>query len=269
MSIPTGLALAELVERHQAEALRDLPFERLRVADGWAVCSGAGSHVNKAAGLGFAGPVGAADLDALVAFFETRGVEPKVELSSFAEPALLRALADRGLVLEGLETVLVRAVEPVPAPPTPRDVTLVHVSPTDEAALREAVTTSAQGFVPEGGEVAAELLDFALAVARLPVADTFVARADGRAVGAGSAVTSGGVTGLFGTSVAPGYRRRGIQQALIAARLACARARGSRLAYIVSLPGIATERNAARLGFALAYARVVLVKRGPGLAPSP
>ena len=74
---------------------------------------------------------------------------------------------------------------------------------------------------------------------------------------------------LFGTSVLPAFRRRGIQQALIAARLGRALSLEAELASITSHPGIPTERNAARLGFQLAFARSVLVKRGPGLVPSP
>ena len=69
--------------------------------------------------------------------------------------------------------------------------------------------------------------------------------------------------------VRPAFRGRGIQQALIAVRLGRARERGCTIACIHSRPGIPTERNAARLGFALAYHKVVLVRPGPGLAPSP
>ena len=55
------------------------------------------------------------------------------------------------------------------------------------------------------------------------------------------------------------FRRRGIQQALMAARLqACADA-GCRIACIHSDPAVATARNARRLGFALAYTTVTVV----------
>ena len=74
---------------------------------------------------------------------------------------------------------------------------------------------------------------------------------------------------LFGASVLPAFRRRGIQQALISARLQTALSLGADLASITSHPGIPTERNAARLGFQLAYVRAVMVKRGPELVPSP
>jgi GNAT superfamily N-acetyltransferase len=65
--------------------------------------------------------------------------------------------------------------------------------------------------------------------------------------------------------VLPEFRRRGIQQALIAARLNYAAARGARLATIGSKPGAGTERNVRRMGFATAYTKPVMVRPGPGL----
>jgi hypothetical protein len=44
--------------------------------------------------------------------------------------------------------------------------------------------------------------------------------------------------------------------------------RGCILATISSRPGIPTERNALRLGFTMAYTKVILVRPGPGLAAS-
>ena len=96
-----------------------------------------------------------------------------------------------------------------------------------------------------------------------------VAYVDGEIAGAAGSSYRGGVMSLFGTSVLPRFRRRGIQQALIIARLGRGLSLHADLASITSHPGIPTERNAARLGFQFAYARAVMVKRGPGLVPSP
>ena len=99
--------------------------------------------------------------------------------------------------------------------------------------------------------------------------DSYVAYAGDEVAGAGGCGTRHGVTSLFGTSVLPRFRRRGIQQALMAVRLERALSLGSDLADITSHPGIPTERNAGRVGFRLAFVRPVLVRRGPGLVPSP
>ncbi|HSP78091.1 MAG TPA: GNAT family N-acetyltransferase, partial [Myxococcaceae bacterium] len=211
----------------------------------------------------------------LVHFFESRGVEPKVELSPFVAPRLLAGLAARGFVLSELENVLVRRLpleeELRLALPHgwPAGVDVERVDLTDEAAVREYVEVSGSGFLPEGERMPEVFLEAGFKAARMPGYDGFVARFGREVAGAGGCESGDGLTMLFGTSVKPAFRRRGIQQALIAARLRRARERGSELAIIVSRPGIPTERNAARLGFAMAYTRVVLVKHGEGLVPSP
>ena len=109
----------------------------------------------------------------------------------------------------------------------------------------------------------------ALKAPQLPHYDSFVARLGGELVGAGGCASRAGLTALFGTSVRSDFRGRGVQQALIAQRLARAVERGSLGATLVSAPQGTTERNAVRLGFRLAYARAILVRPGPGLERSP
>ena len=60
-----------------------------------------------------------------------------------------------------------------------------------------------------------------------------------------------------------------VQAALIARRLEHARDQGCELVTIGSRPGIATERNAARLGFYVAYTKVIMAMPGEGLTSSP
>jgi len=267
--------IARVVERKQATAAAELARESQPFAEGWLAFGGPGSYVNKACGFGLEGPLTDAALDGLVAFFVQRGVEPKVELSSFTPPALLAGLASRGFVLKEFENVLARPLPPSEEPRAllpqgwPSGVTVERVDPADEAALREYVTVSASGFLPEGEPVPDVFMEAGLKGGRSATYDSYVARVGREVVGAGGCESSGGSTALFGTSVKPAFRRRGVQQALIAARLERGRERGSRLAFIISGPGIPTERNAVRLGFSMAYTRVVLVKRGEGLVPSP
>jgi hypothetical protein len=60
-----------------------------------------------------------------------------------------------------------------------------------------------------------------------------------------------------------------VQLALLVHRLERARALGCPLAVIGSKPGVATERNAARMGFRVAYTKVILRKPEQGLQRSP
>ncbi len=90
--------------------------------------------------------------------------------------------------------------------------------------------------------------------------DSFLATIQGEAAGGSGMESAPPVACLFGTSVLPRFRRRGIQAALILKRVERARERGCELAVIHSKPGIPTERNAARVGFFMAYTKVVMVQ---------
>jgi GNAT superfamily N-acetyltransferase len=269
------IELARLIERKQAVAAAELALESQPLADGWLSFGGPGAYVNKACGLGMERPLTDAELDTLVTFFTSRGVEPRIELCPFAHPSLLPGLAQRGFILRHFVNTLVRKLPPgnaplvTPAPSMPPGLTIERVDPTDAAAVRQYVEVAESGFLPEGErEVPEVFMNLGLKAARKPTQDCFVARLGGEIVGAAGCEARDGATALFGTSVKPAWRRRGIQQALIAARLERARERGSQLATIMSSPGIPTERNAARLGFTMAYTRVILVKHGEGLVPS-
>jgi ribosomal protein S18 acetylase RimI-like enzyme len=71
-----------------------------------------------------------------------------------------------------------------------------------------------------------------------------------------------GIAQLTGAATAPAFRRRGIQSALLAARLADATAAGCDVAVITVQPGSKSQQNAQRRGFDLLYTRAVLVKAG-------
>jgi GNAT superfamily N-acetyltransferase len=67
-----------------------------------------------------------------------------------------------------------------------------------------------------------------------------------------------GIAQLTGAGTAPAFRRRGIQSALLSARLADATAAGCDLAVITVQPGSKSQQNAQRRGFDLLYTRAVL-----------
>ncbi|RKH04159.1 N-acetyltransferase [Corallococcus sp. CA053C] len=266
--------LARRFERKQAQVAVGLATESAPLADGWMAFGGVGSYVNKSCGYGLGQEVTGAQLDALVDFFSSRGVEPKAELSPYTPVPLLHALAERGFVLREFETVLYRPLRETEdlrklSRGAPAELTIERIDPSDDAAVRRFAEVSGSGFVPEGETLSEGFLAMGMKGARTPGTDAFVAWLNGVPVGAGGCETSDGLTSLFGTSVLPAWRRRGIQQALIAARLVRAVELGSDVAAIMSGPGIPTERNAMRMGFLMAYARAVLVKHGAGLEPSP
>ena len=69
----------------------------------------------------------------------------------------------------------------------------------------------------------------------------------------------GSIAQFTGAATLPAHRRRGVQTALLAARLAAAAA-GCDLAVITTAPGTRSQRNAQRQGFDLLYTRAILIK---------
>jgi|GEM_PF-393540 len=264
VSLPTRRELAEIFEPIQAEAMAGIVPDVLRVAGAVLTFGGRESFANRGIGLGLGmhGDPSDAELDAIDAFFASRGVVPRLELTTFAEPRLLRRLADRGYTLFLTMDLLVRGVSDVPIVP---GVEVHRVDPNDDAAVLEHCRAAGSGFQEAGAEVPPEHLATMLAAARTPGTDLVAVRVDGRIVGAGSSTCSGSLAALYGTSVAAEYRRRGIHRALIAERVRLAAERGCSMATIISAPAGPTERNALRVGFALGYTRYILVRRAPGL----
>ena len=80
--------------------------------------------------------------------------------------------------------------------------------------------------------------------------------------GGGSVRIADGLAQLCGAATLPDHRRRGIQTAFLAARLAAAGRAGCDLAVVTTQPGSKSQENARRRGFALLYTRAVLVRGG-------
>jgi GNAT superfamily N-acetyltransferase len=90
--------------------------------------------------------------------------------------------------------------------------------------------------------------------------ERYLARLDGRAVGGGSMRLFEGIAQLCGAATLPDARRRGVQSALLARRLADAGRSGCTLAVMTTQPGSKSQQNAQRQGFELLYSRNVLAR---------
>ena len=114
--------------------------------------------------------------------------------------------------------------------------------------------TSARGWSESG------FGDFMLGLARVGAARadalSFLAELDGRPVATGAMSIHEGVALMAGASTVPEARGRGAQLALLDARLRHASEQGCDLAMMCALPGSASQRNAERHGFRIAYTRV-------------
>lgn len=281
--------VARAEEARQARALSEIATHARSFAGGTAGRSQPGSWSNSSVGLALKGPVTQGEVDEVVAWYEAAGIEPRFEVSPFADGTLLRALEAHRCVALLFENTFVRALAPgeraAPVVETPRALRVEAVDPKDPDAVRRYSAIAMSGFL-KPGEAASEE-DFAISarIVANPRTVAMLATIDGEPVGAGAAAvsepiqigagatagTDGGagegtrILAMFGATVLPQWRRRGVQQALLAARINHGLERGATLATIGSMPGIPTERNVRRMGFELAYTKVHVVKPGPGL----
>jgi GNAT superfamily N-acetyltransferase len=98
-----------------------------------------------------------------------------------------------------------------------------------------------------------------VAIAR-PCVTGFIAWVDGEPAGSAALCMRDGVATLFSTSTHPSFRRRGVQTALIRARLAHASAAGCDIAIVTTSPGSDSQRNVQRYGFDVSYTRVTMTR---------
>jgi ribosomal protein S18 acetylase RimI-like enzyme len=91
----------------------------------------------------------------------------------------------------------------------------------------------------------------------------FVASVEGRLVacGTGLVIPEHKVFALCGAGTLAEFRGRGLQTALLRARMAAALEAGCEYAVVVTQGGTISQRNAERLGFRVAYSKVTVIKQ--------
>src|SRR3954447_15209760 len=255
-------SIAEAVRR-RAPDLRAAVFE---IAGGAAVFAGPESPTNKMIAVGFDGLPAAADLDRVEREFAGRRAALQAEVSTLADAELHGGLVRRRYEPGGFENVLGHPLSDV----TPADPAIVvaraepHVIPALMDVLVTAFTTPDTGGI--GGDTLppAEAMREALArTMSVSGVEGFAARIDGRIAGAAAFRIDGGIAQFCGAGTLPAFRRRGVQTALLRARLQRAREARCSVAVVVTQPASKSQQNVQREGFALLYARQLLVKSAP------
>lgn len=228
----------------------------LAVGGGYATYAGAASPLTQAFALGLHGPLPAAELDRLEAFFHSRGAAAAVELCSLADSSLQRAFVARGYrVAERSDVMVCRVTEAPEAFRVPAGVTIRRAIPGE---LTELARVVASGFV-EGKPATEGLQGVIEGFYRMSTATPFAADYEGKLAGGGVLMVHRRVGALCGAAVLPGARGRGVHHALLEARLAAARALRCETAMVVAQPGTSSHRNAERAGFTVAYPRAKYV----------
>ncbi|MGE0863912.1 MAG: GNAT family N-acetyltransferase [Vicinamibacterales bacterium] len=215
-----------------------------------AMFSGVGSPLTQTFGLGVGASFTESDLDAIEAFFTTRGSSVFHEVSPLAGVEVFATLAGRGYRPVELSSVMFRVLDSKRDSEAVNPRIRVREVTRDEAGLYASV--SARGW-SETAEVQAFIDGFARV--SVEYATCTVAELDGTAIAAAALYLSEGVGLLAGASTVPEGRRQGAQAALLDWRLKRLAAEGCDLAMICAAPGSASQRNAERNGFRIAYTR--------------
>lgn len=233
----------------------------LEVAGGCAVFAGADSPLTNAVGIGLKGRVSEADLDAMEAFFQSRGAPVIVDLCPLADAGLLEALSRRGYHATDFNTVLVKRLAGVEIALTPR----VRRALPDEGDLWSY--TVGRGFF-EQTHVTTEEMNVGRAIFAMPGVMCYLASIElgqaaaecGDAAAGGASAIHDGLATLFADSTIAGFRRQGLHRELIVARLNDAVAQRCDLATASTQPGAISQRNYERMGFEVVYTKITLMK---------
>jgi GNAT superfamily N-acetyltransferase len=258
----SDLALSRRLERAEghaciqyAEARRRLSPDSgakwIECAGAYAVFDGVESPITQTFGLGIFEELSPATLDVIERFFLDLGAPADHEVSPFAGVAALEMLCMRNYRPVEISSVLYRPVERPAA--VEQSAVSVRVIAPDEAQLWSEI--SARGWSHEHPELRDFLLDLGTVAAAREGGVCFLAEYEGTPGAAGVLCIHDGVALFGGSATVPELRRRGLQAAVLHARMQYAFQHGCDLAMMVTQPGSDSQRNAERKGFRIAYTR--------------
>jgi GNAT superfamily N-acetyltransferase len=242
---------AELIEA-RTRSFPDRDATWIEVAGAYAMIDGPNSPLSQTFGLGIFQPITAAELDTIEEFFRSRNAKIAHEVCPLADASVFGLLNERRYRPVEFSNVLYR--------PISQDLRL-QGSINERLSVRVAEKNDIKLWADtalEGWSEFPEVADFMRELGQLMAHSnslSFLAEADGRAIGTGSLVIAGDVALLAGASTIPAARRQGAQLALLEGRLRYAAAQGCTVGMIVALPGSGSQRNAERHGFRIAYTR--------------
>jgi len=261
-----SLQLANQIESSNAEALwehsdiasrifPEIGAAAIRVGGGVASFVGAKSPLSYANGLGLAGEVTKEDIARIVEFFRLHNTIPRVHVCNLADVSLLNELRAHGFQLHEFINVLTRDLA-LPVVETERSTNVkVRQAKPDEAESWSKLV--AEGFL--NGALYTEVeRHIGLIFFHRSTVRCYFAEIDGTPVGAGALFTEGNYAALTAMSVLREYRNRGVQGAMIRARLREAQNIGCEFAGLFASPVSISERNAERQGFRFAYTKAIM-----------
>jgi hypothetical protein len=212
---------------------------------------GASSPITQTFGLGLFGEPTADDLNRTEEFFRERGAPVFHELSPLAGVPLADFLASRGYRPVEFTSVMYKPLAAYESTGGESRVAVRRVRPGEEELWSQV---SARGW-SENPEWTDFLLALGRVIASAEGAHAFFAELNGSPIATGVLRCDDGVAYFGGASTIPEARKHGAQRALLDARMRFAIERRCDLAMMCAHPGSASQRNAEREGFRIAYTR--------------
>lgn len=236
----------------RAKAFPDVGAEWVEIAGAYAMFDGLGSPVTQTFGLGMFEPVTAEHMDEIEQFFLERGADVFHEVCPLADPSVFDQFKERDYRPVEFSNVLYRPISADLRLEASRNQAVqVRLIRDDEVDLW--AQTAFEGW-SEFVEVADFLRDLGKVTARSKSL-SFLAEMEGKPIATGSLSITNDVALLAGASTIPTARRKGAQFALLEERLRYGATRRCTIAMMVAQPGSASQRNAERHGFRIAYTR--------------
>ena len=228
------------------------------ICGGHMIFAGLGSPIGRATGAGLDRAFTVEDLDRVEQFYRARKAPSQVDLCPLHDEAVFEMFKTRGYGIAELNNVLYRKLDPKEEFPAPPPGCEIQRSQLEEAEELSAIVEHA--FFPDGApEAYRGLLS---PIYKMDGGVTFKASINGRIVScaAGLTIRDHRVFALCGAGTLEGFRGRGLQTALLRARMAAAAEAGCEYAVVVTRGGTTSQRNCERLGFRVAYSKVTVIK---------
>lgn len=218
--------------------------------------------MNRITGLGMDGPVSEETLIAIENTFLSLGLNTEINLCPHADPSTLQLLTSRGYAVVDFINNYVKILSDEDLNDVKSDgIQISRIQAGEET--QQFPNWSVAGYKDSGRS---EFLLHTLGRIAVQREDTtlYIATIDGKVAGSGAMAiletSKGNVAYVYLDSTIPEFRGRGVQGALLRARLKDARVRGVGLAAVQARPRNGSSRNIERVGFGVGYTRVWCVK---------
>jgi hypothetical protein len=234
-------------------ALRDPHLDPIvtPTADGYAVFHGRGAMSSFAREVATTRPISGKELNILEQFYADHSSPVRVWVSGRSHGSLLEMLHGRGYAARSHSINWFRSLD---SEPTHLQQPYIEILPVAGQLYDDWSQTVAAGFFEDNeparpDAIPASFVDLFFAFGCAFDDQAFLARIDGDFVGGAVLNVADGIAMLRTASTRFVHRNAGVQQALLAARLKCAREQGARIAVSQTPPSGPSAHNLAKFGF--------------------